>query len=210
MDWFNQTVRDYEGPIEQANVLFEESQKRWDASATCKEFTSQIHQLLDGEASGRTVTKIVCFGLGDLNLKPPDWWRIQNNSQAEDERLPETYTIEAALIQHAMALTLAKIAQSYVKPKDSSIRLLTQDPAYSNETKEMLQGMGFEVTGDYGAGGFAEIDDETIVFSVFTKAPVKQIIADLARPVAIICPRSTSDAVFNKHSYVIHLLPPQI
>ncbi|KAJ5665162.1 uncharacterized protein N7477_007610, partial [Penicillium maclennaniae] len=46
----------------------------------------------------------------------------------------------------------------------------------------------------HGAGGFAEIDEDSIIISPFATAPVKQIIADLARPVLI---RSTGFEVFN-------------
>lgn len=47
--------------------------------------------------------------------------------------------------------------------------------------------VGFEVVGQHGADGFSEIDDECIVFSPFVNAPVNQIIADLGRPVMVIC-----------------------
>ena len=203
IDWVNQTVRNYEGPISNARSLFETSQKRWDASVSCEAFTSQFRKLLEGgDGNPKRVTKIVCFGLGDLNFKPLDWWRIQNNSMPENERELETSVIEAALIQHAMALTMANVLRSCAKTEDMDIRILTQDPAYSDETKDMLRGLGFEVVGEYGAGGFAELDDESVVFSAYAKAPVKQIIADLARPVAIICPGRTSDGVFNQLSYI--------
>lgn len=52
------------------------------------------------------------------------------------------------------------------------------------------------VRGYYGVGGFAEIDEDSIVISAFAAAPVKQIIADLARPALII---STGFKVFNSN-----------
>jgi NADPH:quinone reductase-like Zn-dependent oxidoreductase len=64
----------------------------------------------------------------------------------------------------------------------------------------MLQEIGFEVVGEQGAGGFAELDNESVVFSPVTKAPFKQIIADLARPVAIICIGNDGGGAFNQHS----------
>jgi hypothetical protein len=199
-------VRNYEGPIENVWLLFETSQKRWDTSMTCEAFTSQFRKLLGEDGNAKKVTKIVCFGLGDMNFKPPDWWRIQNNSKPEDQRELETSVVEAALIHHAIALTMADVIRSCAKTKDKGVRILTQDPNYSDETKDMLQRIGFEVVGEYGAGGFAELDSESVVFSAFAKAPVKQIIADLARPVAIICARSTSAGVFNHLTYVVQLL----
>ncbi|KAF3070391.1 hypothetical protein GL218_00312 [Daldinia childiae] len=66
------------------------------------------------------------------------------------------------------------------------VRILTQDPDYVDETKKVLRKVGFEVVGQFGAGGFAELDDETVVFTGIANAPIKQIIADIARPALII------------------------
>jgi len=52
----------------------------------------------------------------------------------------------------------------------------------------MLHELGFEIVGQHGARGFAEVDDDSVVFSAWVSAPVKQVIADLARPVAFLCP----------------------
>ncbi|KAK2879968.1 hypothetical protein FQN49_000694 [Arthroderma sp. PD_2] len=196
VDWTNRTKRDYDGPIVNAQSLFEDHKNRWNASATCEAFTSQFRKLLDGVESAKVI-KIICFGLGDLNLKPPDWWKIENNSQPKDKQELETSEIEGAFIHHAIALTMANVARSCAEAKGIKVRLLTQDPAYTNETKSMLQETGFEVIGEYGAGGFAELDDTSIVFSPFTNAPVKQIIADLSRPAVIISARGS--IVFNKN-----------
>ncbi|EHK96003.1 hypothetical protein M7I_8316 [Glarea lozoyensis 74030] len=95
---------------------------------------------------------------------------------------------------------MANVIRSCAKQGDEKLRLLTQDPQYSAETKLLLQELGFEVVGDHGAGGFAELDDESVVFSAFAKAPVNQIIADIARPVAIICPRKTGADTYNQFS----------
>ena len=156
-------------------------------------------------ARKKKVTKIVCFGLGELNFKPPDWWRIQNSSKPNDEQEAETSVIEGALIHHAIALTMASVARAAFGIGE--VRLLTQDPRYSDETKDLLQEMGFEVVGDHGAGGFAEMDDESLVFSAFANVPVRQIIADLARPAVIICARGTSAGVFASPGYVSNLSP---
>ncbi|KAI0152315.1 hypothetical protein F4776DRAFT_601102 [Hypoxylon sp. NC0597] len=198
IDWANQTVRNYEGPVDNVWSLFETSQQRWDSSATCKVLKSQFRKLIGGDGNAKKVTKIVCFGLGDINYKPPDWWRIENDSKPEDEREPETSVVEGALIHHAIALTIADITRSCARTGDAGVRLLTQDPDYSDETKNMLRKIGFEVVGEHGAGGFAEVDDDSVVISAFAASPVKQIIADLARPVAIICAERTSAGVFNK------------
>lgn len=141
-----------------------------------------------------------------MTSKPLDWWRIQNDSRPKDEQESENSVVEAALIHHAIALTIVDMIRSYSGASEMGVRLLTQDPGYSDETKDMLQKIGFEVIGEYGAEGFAELDENSVVFSAFTTAPVKQIIADLTRPAIIIC-NMTASAVFNKFRYTVNLLP---
>ncbi|GAB0134194.1 hypothetical protein EsDP_00002575 [Epichloe bromicola] len=47
---------------------------------------------------------------------------------------------------------------------------------------------------DSALEAFAEINDDTVVFSVGVEAPLKQIIADLARPLLVV---STGFSAFN-------------
>ncbi|TRX98428.1 hypothetical protein FHL15_000502 [Xylaria flabelliformis] len=163
-------------------------------SCTLRMFTVRS---FNGHGDGKAkVTKVVCFGLGDMNPRPSASWIAENASKPEDEQLPETYMVESSFMHHAIAWTIADIARACAST-GNTVRLLTQDPNYSAERKETLQKVGWEVVREHGAGGFAELDDESIVFSPFTSAPVKQIIADLARPVAIISAES-SGGVFNR------------
>jgi hypothetical protein len=197
IDWVNRLAEEYNGLIENAWLLFETKQRQWDASLTCEAFTSQFRQTLNGDANSKRITKIVCFGLGDLHFKPSDTWRIHNNNLPEDQQELETCEVEGALVHYAIALTVAKIVRSYAKPGDREVKLVTQDPAYCDESKVMAEELGFEVVGRYGAGGFAEVDNESVVFSAFTKAPMNQIIADLARPLAVITAKKTTGGVWN-------------
>ncbi|KFY35911.1 hypothetical protein V494_05495 [Pseudogymnoascus sp. VKM F-4513 (FW-928)] len=186
VDWDNQTPGNFQGPVENARPLFNTKQQQWEASKTCEAFTSKFRAVLQGDENAKRVTKVVCFGLGDLNPKLPYWRKIQNDALLKDEKESGTSVTHGALIHHAIALTMAKITRSCAKPGDGGVRLLTQDPGYSDETKDIVKEIGFEVVGEYGAGGFAEVDDECVVFSPFPRAPVKQIIADFALPLAII------------------------
>ncbi|KAJ5645747.1 hypothetical protein N7507_011758, partial [Penicillium longicatenatum] len=69
-------------------------------------------------------------------------------------------------------------------------------PDYIEVAEEILTKKEFKIIRTYGAGGFAEINEESIIISPFTTAPVKQIIADLTRPMLII---STGFKVFNSN-----------
>ncbi|KAI0843564.1 hypothetical protein F5Y06DRAFT_291479 [Hypoxylon sp. FL0890] len=187
VDWENQIVRDYEGQIENARLLFAQTIKSWNPSRTCASFGERIVSLL----GTKKVTKIVCFGLGDITRKAPEWWKARHSPRSHEF---EARIIESRMIQHLIALTIADVLHARGESRDA-VRLLAQDPDYTDETKEILRAAGFEIVGQFGAGGFAEVDDESVVFSAFVAAPVKQIIADIARPALII--RSENNGAFN-------------
>ena len=98
-----------------------------------------------------------------------------------------------SMVQHSIALTIAEVCRNN---GTNTIQLLTQDPDYTEESKGLLERNGFTIVGQFGAGGFAEIDEGSVVFSVSVEAPLKQIIADIARPTMII---STGFGIFNDH-----------
>lgn len=99
--------------------------------------------------------------------------------------------VRGSMSQHSIALTIAQICCGSA---ENEVQLLAQDPDYTDKAKEMLGKNGFSIVGEFGAGGFAEIDDNSVVFSAFVEAPLKQIIADIARPALII---STKFETFN-------------
>lgn len=67
-----------------------------------------------------------------------------------------------------MALTIAQLCRG-----NETVLLLAQDPEYTEVAKEILTEKEFKIVGPHGAGGFAEIDEESIVISPFAAAPVK-------------------------------------
>lgn len=167
--------------IKNADTVFEENRLTWSQSASCRLLQSRLEEVF----SVRKVAKIICFGLGDMCRGPPEWYRRQMGSSEQEL---EAESIRPSTIQHSVALTMADMCSA------NNIQLLAQDPGYTEEAKEMLKGKGFSIVGLFGAGGFAEIDDHSVVFSAFVEAPLKQIIADLARPALII---TTDRTTFN-------------
>ena len=140
------------------------------------------------------MSKVACFGLGDMCRYPPEWHQ-RFLAKSEPGHEESTY-VHASMFQHAIALTIAEACKSTGAAEDE-VKLFAQDPAYTQESEDILTNHGFSIIGRFGAGGFADIDDETIVFSAFVAAPLKQIIVDLARPAVIIC---TGSDAFNDHS----------
>ncbi|KAH8203191.1 hypothetical protein TruAng_002596 [Truncatella angustata] len=188
-EWFNQIGTQFYGPIEGFEAVFQQIKKSWNNSATRQLLQDRIRALIH-TSSDCQIIKVICFGLGDISVRPPSWWRIKNRELENPDR--DTVMVEASMLQHCAALTIVDALRQYYLEKENSsgnttiIRLLTQDPKYTEQTRECLRANGFEVVGPAGAGGFAEVDNETVVFSAFATAPIKQIIADLARPVLFI------------------------
>ncbi|KAJ5674364.1 uncharacterized protein N7477_004298 [Penicillium maclennaniae] len=182
VDWSNRTARDFRELIAQPSQVFDEKDSLWQNSITCKLLAALVQDLL----STNIVKKVLCFGLGDFCRSAPEWLRKQHDSW---DGTSEVKNVMGCMVQHSMALTIAQICCG-----NGTIPLYAQDPEYTSAAEEILTKKDFKIVGHHGAGGFAEIDEESIVISAFAAAPVKQIIADLARPALII---STGFEVFN-------------
>ncbi|KFH48287.1 hypothetical protein ACRE_007560 [Hapsidospora chrysogenum ATCC 11550] len=184
VDWKNRTSRDFRAVIDDPRAIFAEVQLRWRQSSSCALLRRQLGALL----GTKKVTKLICFGLGDMCRQPPEWYMRQTASTPGSV----TENVRASTLQHSIAMTMAEFCRN--KDGAGDVQLLAQDPDYTPTTEEILRDSGFSIVGRFGAGGFAEIDDETLVFSAFVEAPLKQIIADIARPALII---STGPDTFN-------------
>ncbi|KAL4960576.1 uncharacterized protein BDV14DRAFT_182296 [Aspergillus stella-maris] len=182
VDWTNQTARDFRELIAQPMQVFDKKDMLWQNSKSCTRLTDLVRPLL----GTNTVKKVLCFGLGDFCRSAPEWLKKQDHSR--DENL-EVQHVTGCMIQHSMALTIAHLCYG-----NEMVPLLAQDPEYTEAAKRILIEKGFKIVGPHGAGGFAEIDEESIVISPWAAAPVKQIIADLGRPKIII---TTGFHVFN-------------
>lgn len=164
--------------------VFDEKHTLWQNSMTCKHLEALVQDVL----GTKTAKKVLCFGLGDFCRTAPEWLKRQHDSWDENS---EVENVTGCMIQHSMALTMAQLCRG-----NEALPLLAQDPEYTEIAEDILTKKEFKIVGTHGAGGFAEIDEDSIIISPFAAAPVKQIIADLARPVLII---STGFDVFNNN-----------
>jgi hypothetical protein len=144
----------------------------WNESAS----RGLLQSVLEPVFSAKKVTKILCVGLGDICRRPPAWSMERPGSVYE----LDAESIRRSTIQHSAALTMADMCRA------NNGQLLAQDPGYTEEAKEMLKARGFSIVGQFGAGGFAEIDNNSVVFSAFAAVPMAEIVADLERPAVII------------------------
>lgn len=162
--------------IEDIEAAWEENERLWVQSNDCAALKQQLAshaRHLIGQ-----VKKIVCFGLGSLH------W---DERYAPDQRA-------TSFVQHAAIKTLQDFFNSsdvgpnvqtdVHKDRKQPVRVLIQDPWYSDVDKAFLTKTGFSVIEN--PKGFLEVDDHSLVFSVSPNVPVKQIVADMARPAAML------------------------
>jgi hypothetical protein len=138
-------------------TMFEEQKDKWDQC----DVRNRVAGLLCKLPIPSNITKMVCFGLG-------------NNIVSEN--VEETS-------QHPAALMIRDILECHT---GNGIRLFAQDPAYSVDTKEILEQFGFNIVDGAGSKAFQEVDETTVVFCVNVGFRVKEILADLTRPAMII------------------------
>lgn len=124
-----------------------------------------------------SATKLVCFGLGSLDGS-------ENCEDLDDVADLDGLPLRVAMTQHCAALTMAAALGAQIgKPP---LKVMAQDPAYSPGQVALLTEVGIDVIPGIGALGFTYVDENAVVFSCHPDVPVKQIIADIARPAGMI------------------------
>ncbi|RAH48862.1 SRR1 family protein [Aspergillus brunneoviolaceus CBS 621.78] len=151
-----------EGNIEMLGPVFVKMRERWQESETCQELVSHLTTL----RFSLPIHKIVAFGLGTLG-------KTQNGRFSTRSH-----------VQHAAVETMATILAKSGVSGGKRIDCYFQDPWYDENDVRFLHSIGFQPLND--PKGFLEIDEHTLVFSVSPNVPVKQIVADLQWPGAMI------------------------
>ncbi|UNI22603.1 hypothetical protein JDV02_008475 [Purpureocillium takamizusanense] len=124
------------------------------------------------------IDKIVGFGLGNLTTSAVG----REGERPEEEG--EGFRERRSCMQHALLVSLADLLEART---GSRVRRVVQEPAYLDTCKGALSGRGVEVV--ERDDGFLLVDERTLVFAVSCNVPVRQIVADLARPVGMIWDR---------------------
>ncbi|KAK1144937.1 hypothetical protein N8T08_004652 [Aspergillus melleus] len=185
--------------VEQVRERFNEARDLWLASATYRDLDRIISTL----SLTVPITKIVCFGLGsfapliddesdtdeslslslslsmlldnDIDTSPPDEPPI---NYAFD------WNLTRAHVQHAAVETIRTALQNRGMVHASGVKCYAQDPSYDAVDCEFLASIGITALDD--PKGFLEVDANTLVLSVSPNVPVKQIVADLQWPAAMV------------------------
>lgn len=134
----------------------------WEESEPCKRLKS-ILQSID---IARYVRQIVTFGLGSI--------------EHDSDQLPRS------TFQHALLLTVYDLLGK-TQEGTGGIACYVQDPAYTSNDELILRELGITVLNDPEA--FLKVDDSTLVISCAPDVPVKQVLSEFTKPVAILWDR---------------------
>jgi hypothetical protein len=134
-------------------------EREWKASQHYK----QLHEMLGNIKFPFTLTKLIALSLGT----PIMMSRVDDRS----------------VLQHALITNLhSTLVQRGILPASSA--RYVQDPAYAQRDKDLLKGVGLSILEDPQA--FLELDDSSMLVSIASDIPVKEIVADICRPGIII------------------------
>lgn len=145
---------------------FQTTVQQW----TAKKASRKLESILSNSAAKHNIDKVIAIACG---------------SMASDD-LPGDG--DHSYDQHAQVLTVQKWA---AKQPSHSVSCYAQDPVYTEIDKSILNENGTQVTKDPQA--WLEVDDSSVVLSFYPNIPVRDILADLARPAVLICNRLETD-----------------
>jgi hypothetical protein len=146
--------------VEIGTLLLDEKE-RWERGP----HGSQLIKTIRRTTKLPTIKRIVAFESGSMT------WRVPNQKRA---------TVHLSLVLLLRRLFCQLQGVSALKDLETFV----QDPTYTTRDKSVLRQMGLKVVDD--PNGFLAIDEETLVISIMPKKPVRQIVADIARPAMMV------------------------
>jgi hypothetical protein len=160
--------------------------QEWTASATCAELTATLR---GAKRMPRRVRNVVCFGLGGL---APDRGVMQErggdgdgDGESHGHGHGHDRAARRCMAQHAAAITIAEVLRERLGLCERPA-ILAQEPAYYDADIQLLGELGIKVVTGAGGLGFTHVDNESVVMSCHPNIPVKQVVADIARPALMV------------------------
>ena len=143
--------------VSEVRRRFNVSKGGWEASEQC----AQLRDVINSLTIPSKLSKIVGFALSYMYISPG--------------------VSRQSMVQHSLLLSLREWLS---RGDPEKLPCYVQDPMYSDHDKSILQSEGVAVVDD--PMGFLEMDDENVVVSIYPNVFVKEIVADICRPVLII------------------------
>lgn len=149
---------------------FNDKKKEWEATHEC----NTLQTLVALNPGFSKAQKVIGIALGGLMY----------GERVEDRRT------ERSLAQYSLLLTMRELIAKATGSDE--IRCLAQDPELTPAAVEALANVGIAVVDDPDA--FLELDDTSVLITMSPSIPVRQVVADIARPVAIFWDEDPEDA----------------
>ncbi|KAL2864362.1 SRR1 family protein [Aspergillus lucknowensis] len=162
-------------PLEEVQRAFHRSLRIWEDSETCATLRAHLAQM----KFSRPIRKIIAFGLGTLTALEDEYHAARSHAQHAAVR-----TMADALMKRQHQRQRHHHHQPPGDLRADSIKCYAQDPAYTDIDTDILRSIGITPLDD--PKGFLGIDADTLVFSVSPNVPVKQVVADVCWPAAMI------------------------
>jgi hypothetical protein len=157
---------------EEADFFFHSYLQEWKTSSAYQQLKSSLIAALNTTIE---INKVVGFSFGSV---------------ARNER-----SVRSAF-QHALAVTLREVVSQKYESKLEDIPCYVQDPIYTDIDRLVLEKHGLKIVDD--PDGFLEVDNSSLVVSCSSNAPVRQIVTDLAYPVAMIWDSMRSNDISDR------------
>ncbi|KUI60303.1 hypothetical protein VP1G_07521 [Cytospora mali] len=149
--------------LEDVQEAFDAGVKTWGNSEDWRRLKSALAAV----SLSKPITKIIAFACSTMS--------ISDDSGSK-----------RSILQHALMLTLRGFLQEKGVP-GVEVQCYAQDPQYTEIDAAVLKRAGITVMRDPRC--FLEVDESSVVLSVAPDIPVRQIVADLARPAILIWDR---------------------
>ncbi|KAF3027952.1 hypothetical protein E8E15_001452 [Penicillium rubens] len=165
-----ETIIPRRGPLEDFGVVtktFQDKAQEWKESPACE----NLKTILSSSAKNHDINKVIAFSLGTMSRQ---YFNEDGSLYTEDGCRSAS--------QHALLVTIME----WLKERDNKEKVLcySQEPAYSEVDEKILDEAGIEMIED--PRGWLEVDEHSIVLSIASNVPSKEIIADISRPAVII------------------------
>ncbi|KAI1641726.1 uncharacterized protein F4817DRAFT_362849 [Daldinia loculata] len=172
--WFTPLIvstRPFRGPnlsSDEAKINMASEIDSWESTAMCKTLFETLQKILP-----TNINKIIAFGLGQIGdvelISPMRIFDVQSHRE------------------HALVLTVARALNGRKGTnQENNVPVYLQDPAYTTVCKSVLSDTyGFKIIDGFGARGFTMVDENTLVMGHHPNYPLREIIADIARPAAM-------------------------
>ncbi|KAL3469427.1 hypothetical protein BJX99DRAFT_241333 [Aspergillus californicus] len=183
--------------LEEVRRKFDASTAAWESSETCKALEAHLSSL--AVRLTKPIHKIVGFGLGTLTALEDGFHAGRAHAQHAAVRSMvrvlmgvrqgrETKKKKKGVVNGDVTCEKGAEEQEQEQEEEEEgegeIKCYAQDPAYTDVDAALLTSIGITPLDD--PKGFLEIDEHTLVFSVSPNVPVKQIVADVQWPGAMV------------------------